>query len=112
RRGCWVPEKLKSQLIAAHETGAAVIACDFESFDEKGSIESDGLPPRPRGFSVAAALLLGNHCSGGSAALVKKSVLRQLGGFDESLPAAEVVDMWRRIAWDHPIFIMKDRLLR
>jgi len=108
----WLPSKLEAQLNTALKTGAAVVACDFRLFNEHGQIGDDGLAKPPDGCSIAEALMLGNYVSGGSAALVKKSVLQELGGFDESLMAVEDMDMWRRISWNHQIIILPEPLVR
>ncbi len=47
--------------------------------------------------------MLDNYVSGGSAALIKTAVMRQLGGFDEQMVAREDWDMWRRLSRDHHI---------
>jgi glycosyltransferase involved in cell wall biosynthesis len=44
-----------------------------------------------------------NWISGGSSALLRRSVLLDLGGFDESLKSVEDWDMWVRVALRHPL---------
>ena len=108
----WLPNKLEAQLEGARRTGADLVSCDFELFNEQRRIEDTKLSPIPTGYSLAEALMLGNYVSGGSAALVKKSVLVELGGFDENLRAVEDFDMWRRIAWKHQIAILDEPYVR
>ena len=38
-----------------------------------------------------------------SGALIKKSLIEQYGGFDESLPVCEDYDLWLKISRDHPV---------
>ena len=99
----WLPEKIERQLAAARESGADLVSCNFVKFDERGDIPGTGLAPLPAGLSYAEALMLENHLSGGSAAMVRAAAIRSLGGFDARLKACEDWDMWRRLAWDSRI---------
>jgi hypothetical protein len=56
--------------------------------------------------------MLGNFVSGGSAAMVRASAIRSLGGFDEALLNCEDWDMWRRLSWSHAVFMVEERLVR
>lgn len=106
----WLPDKIETQLSAARESGADLVSCDFVQFDDRGDIPGTGLSPLPEGLSYAEALMLGNYVSGGSAALIRASAIRSLGGFDPQLVAVEDWDMWRRLSWDHKICCV-DRVL-
>ena len=108
----WEDRKLATQMAAARHSGAELIACDFTVFDAHGPIANPGLAPLPAGLSYAEALMLGNFVSGGSAAMVRSSALRSLGGFDEALINCEDWDMWRRLSWNHAIFMVEERLVR
>lgn len=107
----WAPNKLERQLEAAYLMGADAVSCDFELFDENGPLEGH-LTPRPQGLTWHDALILANYFSGGSCAVMKRSVLEGLGGFDESLISCEDHDMWRRIAREHRLFVVPERLVR
>jgi glycosyltransferase involved in cell wall biosynthesis len=108
----WLPDKLAAQLAAARETDAHLVTCNFIQFDDAGDIAPSGLAPRPPGLSFAEALMLDNYVSGGSAALVRTAVMRQLGGFDEHIVASEDWDMWRRLSWDHRIHFVDQVLVK
>jgi glycosyltransferase involved in cell wall biosynthesis len=41
-----------------------------------------------------------------SAVMMRKSLLDEVGLFDETLPACEDYDLWLRIAWKHPIHLI------
>jgi glycosyltransferase involved in cell wall biosynthesis len=99
----WLPEKTQMQLAAARASGADLVSCDFVKFDNGGDIAGTGLPALPDGLTYAEALMLENYLSGGSAAMVRASAIRSLGGFDPRLKACEDWDMWRRLAWDGKI---------
>jgi glycosyltransferase involved in cell wall biosynthesis len=47
-----------------------------------------------------------------SSALIHKSVLRQVGMFDEDLPACEDYDLWLRICSTYPVLFLDQLLLR
>ena len=38
-----------------------------------------------------------------SAVMLHRRLFHEMGGFDETLPAAEDYDLWLRIAWRHPV---------
>ena len=46
-----------------------------------------------------------------SAAVVRKSVLLDLGGFDESLPACEDYDLWLRLCRHYPVHYLPEPLI-
>ena len=41
-----------------------------------------------------------------SSAMMRRNILEELGGFDESLPAAEDYDLWLRITCAYPVFLI------
>lgn len=86
------------------ETGAGLAYCDAWMFDEAsgrvyrrsamGPYRPADPPEDPEGFFLA--LLRGNFVY--VAAAASRTVLEELGGFDESLRAAEDWEMWMRVA--------------
>lgn len=64
-------------------------------------LEPDALWPTFRHF---------NMVSNGSAALVRRSVLLQLGGFDQAMAPWEDWDMWARVALQHPVYKLPEIL--
>ncbi len=46
-----------------------------------------------------------------SAALIQRSLLEEIGGFDENLPACEDYDLWLRICAHHPVLLVEQALL-
>jgi glycosyltransferase involved in cell wall biosynthesis len=46
-----------------------------------------------------------------SAVMVHRRLFENLGGFDESLPAAEDYDLWLRIAWRYPVGLVPEPLV-
>ncbi|WP_372682774.1 glycosyltransferase [Desulfosarcina sp.] len=46
-----------------------------------------------------------------SAVMMRRSLLDEVGLFDETLPACEDYDLWLRIAWKHPIHLIDQPLI-
>jgi glycosyltransferase involved in cell wall biosynthesis len=107
----WLPQKLETQLAAAQAAGAGIVTCNFVHFNDSGDIIPSGLAPRPAGLSFAEALLLGNYVSGGSALIVKASIIRAIEGWDERISCCDW-DLWRRLSFDHDIHYVDQVLVR
>lgn len=108
----WLPEKLEKQLARAGESGADLVSCQAVGFNDGGDLAPLRYD-RPDGLPLREALTIYNWLPGSaSGAIVRKSVLTALGGFDERLPASEDWDMWRRIAWQHRLEILNAFLVR
>jgi glycosyltransferase involved in cell wall biosynthesis len=107
----WLPRKLEMQLDAARAAGAGVVTCNYVQFNDHGDILPSGLPPRPAGLSFAEALLLGNYVSGGSALIVKASIIRAMEGWDERISCCDW-DLWRRLSFDHEIHYVDQVLVK
>jgi glycosyltransferase involved in cell wall biosynthesis len=108
----WLPNKIERQLQAASTTGADMVNCDFV-IDNGSVVQPRGRLSWHRGLSLAESLMLANYGAGGSSgAIVKSSVIRSLGCFDERMRACEDWDMWRRLSWDHHIHYVDEVLLK
>jgi len=46
-----------------------------------------------------------------SAVMLRKSLLDEVGLFDENLPACEDYDLWLRITWKHPVDLIPTPLI-
>jgi glycosyltransferase involved in cell wall biosynthesis len=100
----WLANKLSKQLQVFDQSSddrLGLVYCAYGLINQysKRLPSSIGIiQPRLRG-DVARKLLTGNFISGsGSAVLIKKVVITEIGLFDESLRAGEDWDMWLRIA--------------
>ena len=107
----WLPQKLQIQLAAARSTSAEIVTCNFVQFNPRGDIEPSGLTPRPSGLSFAEALVLNNCVGGGSALIVKTSVVRAVGGWDERISCCDW-DLWRRLSFNNEIHFVDQVLVR
>ena len=94
----WTPDKLEAQLKALHQFPQAAVAYSWTDY-----IDVDGKILRPGKRTVAngnvfTQLLQSNLLENGSNPLINRQVFDNVGGFDESLFAAEDWDMWLRLA--------------
>jgi GT2 family glycosyltransferase len=46
-----------------------------------------------------------------SAVMLRRSLMEEVGLFDEDLPVCEDYDLWLRIACRHPVYLIEDRLI-
>ncbi|QFS48210.1 glycosyltransferase [Nostoc sphaeroides] len=94
----WTPDKLNSQLKALQENITAKVAYSWTDYiDENGEFILSGKRINLNG-NVYDNLLLNNFLENGSNPLICRKALITLGGFDESLCAAQDWDMWLRLA--------------
>lgn len=94
----WTPDKLKSQLEALQKTPDAHVAYSWTDYiDEEGKFIVSGRRVSVNG-DVYEKLLINNFLENGSNPLICREALIDLGGFDESLKAAQDWDMWLRLA--------------
>ena len=108
----WEINKLEIQIKHLILNGADAVACNFYEFDSSGKRLSQPNYPTQQAKAWKEVLISDNLFSGGSGALVKKSVFDQVGYFDEAMPACEDHDMWRRIAnHNFTLFFIEDILL-
>src|SRR5262249_50189131 len=84
----WRPTKIAAQLQALRAGGERVglVYCWYALIDEKSRVISLRHRPTDEG-DVLARMCLRNIVGNGSAALMRKSVLAEIGGYDTSLRA-------------------------
>ena len=104
----WDSEKLQRQVaLWARHPDSGAIGCGVRVLDANGNVirelrfDDATAPARHR---IRCVALRRQWVGGsGSGALIPAEVLRSVGGFDETLGAAEDWDMWLRIAARFPI---------
>ncbi|BBD67203.1 glycosyl transferase family protein [Nostoc commune NIES-4072] len=95
----WTPDKLHSQLKALQENITAKVAYSWTDYiNANGEFILSGKRVNLNG-NVYESLLLNNFLENGSNPLICRKALTKLGGFDESLSAAQDWDMWLRLAF-------------
>ncbi|MBL1199317.1 MAG: glycosyltransferase [Nostoc sp. GBBB01] len=94
----WTPNKLESQLKALEKNLSAKVAYSWTDYiDINGDYVLSGKRINING-DVYENLLVSNFLENGSNPLIYRTALNSLGGFDESLAAAQDWDMWLRLA--------------
>ncbi|MBD2301428.1 glycosyltransferase [Nostoc sp. FACHB-190] len=94
----WTSDKLVSQLEALQDNIDAKVAYSWTDYiDENGKFLVSGSHITVNG-DVYERLLVSNFLENGSNPLIYREALIELGGFDESLSAAQDWDMWLRLA--------------
>lgn len=98
----WSPEALADRLGALQANPAAGLAYSWtDCIDESGQFARPGGHITCEG-EVYPRLLVQNFLENGSAAIVRRSALETVGGFDESLRFGEDWDLWLRLAARYP----------
>ncbi len=85
----WAPEKIERQLQALEQGGpdTGLVYCFFVRIDAQGMM-SEKANPKPYAGDVLDQILEDNFVGNGSSMLVRKKIIADCGGFDESLHAA------------------------
>jgi len=96
----WEPNKLETELKAADDT-ADVVFSDFFLFDETTCVPAPQLRPPPS-LSVREAMTLKNYGGGCSPAMVRRSAVLAVSGFDESMVSPDW-DLWVRLSWQYRV---------
>jgi glycosyltransferase involved in cell wall biosynthesis len=93
----WTPDKLEAQLKALQENPKAAVAYSWTDWiDESSQWLGRGNYLSDQG-DVYAKLLLNDFVANGSNPLIRRQALTEVGGFDESITAAEDWDLWQRL---------------
>lgn len=106
----WLPEKLHVQMKFI-KLNQRVVACQTQEIWMKNGMRVN--PKRkhkkPSGniFKQSLRLCLVSP----SCVMLKKSLIEEIGFFDESLPAGEDFDLWLRISCRYPIFLINKWLV-
>jgi glycosyltransferase involved in cell wall biosynthesis len=94
----WTPDKLEAQLKAIQDNPEAAVAYSWTNYiDQSSQFLRRGGYITANG-DVLAKLLVVDFLENGSNPLIRRQALIEVGGFDESLPAAEDWDILLRLA--------------
>jgi glycosyltransferase involved in cell wall biosynthesis len=101
----WLPEKLEHQAAYFRATPGAMICQTEEIWIRNGKRVNP--KKRHRKFSgMIFEKTLPLCLVSPSAVMMRASLFREVGLFDERLPACEDYDLWLRIAWKHPVHLI------
>lgn len=106
----WLPEKLALQVRFFQTHPAAQICQTGEIWIRNGVRVNPGKRHRKESgmiFERSLALCLVSP----SAVMMRRSLLDEVGLFDESLPACEDYDLWLRILWKYPVELLDPPLV-
>ncbi len=106
---CWLPGKLEKQRRAL-EGSEYVICHTDEIWIRRGRRVNPMRKHRKRGGWIY------RHCLplcviSPSTSMVRRDVLEDAGGFDESLPACEDYDLWLRLCARYPVLYLEEALV-
>jgi glycosyltransferase involved in cell wall biosynthesis len=99
----WAPEKVERQvaLMLAGRGDVSLVYCGIRKVDESGRVLGYKVPTK-RGM-IFDDLLRENCVGSTSVALVARTALNEVGGFDVSLKSRQDLDLWLRIARLHAV---------
>ncbi len=106
----WLPQKLNRQIEFFDSNPDALICQTEETWIRDGVRVNPGKRHRKVSgmiFEPSLRLCLVSP----SAVMIKRSLFEEVGLFDESLPACEDYDMWLRVGYKHPIFLIDTPLI-
>lgn len=106
----WLPGKVSAQVDFFGAQPDAMICQTEEIWIRNGVRVNPGKRHRKQGgmiFERSLALCLVSP----SAVMMRRSLLDEVGLFDESLPACEDYDLWLRITWKYPVHLIDSPLI-
>ena len=106
----WLPKKLEEQ-VAFFEAHPDALICQTEElwFRNGKRVNPKKRHRKPSGMIFEKSLPL--CLVSPSAVMIRKLLLDEVGLFDETLPACEDYDLWLRIAWRYPVYLIDTPLI-
>jgi GT2 family glycosyltransferase len=106
----WMPTKLEHQLAFMRANPDCAISQTNEIWIRNGRRVNPGIRHRKRAGDIFVDSLRTCLISM-SATMMRTELFRSLGGFDESMDAAEDYDLWLRILIDHEVALLDEPLV-
>jgi glycosyltransferase involved in cell wall biosynthesis len=106
----WLPDKLAAQ-VAYFRRHPALMLCQTEEIWVRNGRRVN---PKTRHRKFAGMIFektLPLCLISPSAVMLRRSLLDEVGLFDETLPACEDYDLWLRIAWKYPVGLIETPLI-
>ncbi len=106
----WQPDKLARQVEFFNRQPDAKICQTEETWIRRGvRVNPKRRHRKPSGWIFEASLAL--CLVSPSAVMMRRELLEEMGGFDESLAACEDYDLWLRVSLRYPIHLIDDALV-
>lgn len=100
----WLPEKLELQVEFLEENpDLAWVYSDMCTFNDQQILQTSWFSERPTQQGKVFEKLISNNFVPTITVIAKKSVILEVGGFDESLRSCEDKDLWLRLALKYPL---------
>jgi glycosyltransferase involved in cell wall biosynthesis len=106
----WLPGKLAAQISFLSEHPEAVACQTQERWVRRGvrvNPMKKHLKPSGEIFEPSLKLCVVSP----SSVVVKRSLLEEVGVFDEEFPVCEDYDLWLRISWKYPVWLIRETLV-
>jgi glycosyltransferase involved in cell wall biosynthesis len=106
----WLPSKLSKQIEAMEKDPAVtLVSCNSRFMSESGVPLKEGHLNRPpiEGTHAWKTLLIYNFLPTPTV-LTYRALVREVGGFDESLPVGEDLDLWIKLALRGKVAVLKE----
>lgn len=96
----WLPEKLEEQLktLQKESDDTALVYGPYIVFNEITKEKSINEIPERNGMLYKELLSHGNFVGGLSMPMMKTKCIKEIGGFDEEMPAVQDMDLWLRLS--------------
>jgi hypothetical protein len=105
----WMPEKLAQQMVRLRQSGDRICHADEIWIRAGRRVNSGRRHRKPEGWIFRECLPL--CVVSPSSAVVHRSVLEDVGRFDESYPVCEDYELWLRIAARYRVSLASERLV-
>lgn len=105
----WLPHKLERQQQALMDSRLGLCHSNELWIRNGKQVKQPKTLTRPQGDAFLACVE--RCCIAPSSVVIRRSLLDEVGGFDEDLPAAEDYDLWLRISQHHPVCFVDEPLL-
>ena len=106
----WLPEKIEKQMEVMQKTGAGLVYCGNMVQNDQTGLRTVTKKQYFRG-KVFERLLFSNFIESTSYPLIRKECLKEVGGFDPLMQAAQDYDVWLKLAEKYEIDYVDEPLV-
>jgi GT2 family glycosyltransferase len=106
----WLPEKLAEQ-IAFFKSQPDALICQTEEIWIRNGKRVNPKKRHQKHSGMIFEKTLPLCLVSPSAVMIRKTLLDEVGLFDETLPACEDYDLWLRISWKYPVYLIDTPLI-